>query len=300
MKSVALTLASLAAMVAADTCVSSSATWTDTTNVAAAPGSLQKNAGGQLWNAGAISTQAIHASASPQSVSFKCASGGNLMFGLANAFSEHPNGIAFALECSEPHVGDLFRSLTIFHNGIAQVEETTCSSACNRAGPEGKVQYGLDDVLKIKVTGTVVEFFKNDHVFHTAAAAATFPLYADASMENIGTKISDVVMCIHPSVPTPPPPSPAPTVVPPPCTETPPSAAAVGSKLMMEAAGGAKVVSIDLLDDGRHHSMPPLPELPITPAPSPIPNPLPPAPCALRPAPCAPRPAPSVPPPLRR
>ena len=54
------------------------------------------------------------------------------------------------------------------------------------------------------------------------------------------------------SRPTPPPP----TVVPPPCTETPPSAAAVGSKLMMEAAGGAKVVSIDLLDDGRHHSMP--------------------------------------------
>ena len=86
MKSVALTLASLAAMVAADTCVSSSATWTDTTNVAAAPGSLQKNAGGQGWNAGAISNQELTSSTTTQSVSFKCATGAGMMIGeLASA-----------------------------------------------------------------------------------------------------------------------------------------------------------------------------------------------------------------------
>jgi hypothetical protein len=184
------------------TCTSTPAAWATTVpagvdalpNVIASPGSLEKiNKVG--WNGAASSTQAIHASASPQSVSFKCATGGNLMFGLANAFSEHYDGLAFALECNANSApGGAFRDVAIYVNGVLEF------------GGNGVVieelKYGPDDVFKIQVVGTVVTFIKNDHVFHTSAAAATFPLYADASMYTIGSKLSDVAMCVIPTAPT--------------------------------------------------------------------------------------------------
>jgi hypothetical protein len=178
MKLVSVTLASLAT--AAD---SEIVTWTDAVNVAASPGALQKTAGGQGWNAGAISTQLMMAaSAQPQGMSFKCSVGTNMMAGLGNggAVTSYQN-IDFGVQCNEGG------NLRIYESG-SRVEVFA----------DGDHTWIANDVFKVQVAGTAVQYLKNGDVFYSSATAATFPLRVEAAIDAVGNAFSDVTMYVVP------------------------------------------------------------------------------------------------------
>ena len=175
MKSVALTLASVASLSAAETC--NLVSWRGKTNVNGAPGSLEKDSGGSnTWNAGAMSTQSLSASPEPQSVTFMCKVGGSVAAGLTNQESGLSyEDIQFAVSCQADG------KLSVFESGTY-------------VGAFG--DWATTDVYKVQVTGTTVQYYKNGEVFYSSATPATFPLHVDVSMIGEGTKLSDVAMCV--------------------------------------------------------------------------------------------------------
>jgi hypothetical protein len=174
-----------------------SVTWTDTVNVAASPGFLQKNAGSNDWtSAGAISTQALSPSAELQSVSFKCSRqsandcpdtrlpnvcGTKMIAGLGDSNNgQHYSDMAFAMECDRG--GDF----SVYEAG-------------QHKGVQG--QWDPSDTFTIEVQGSAVRYLKNDVLFYTSSnTVAAFPLHLDTSIHNTGNALSAVTMC---SVPAP-------------------------------------------------------------------------------------------------
>jgi hypothetical protein len=173
----------------ASDCTSSPVTWGSTIGVAAGTGTLEKsvltNCGGTCsWDAGAISTQVLSASAAPQSVSFKCSSGTNIFAGLGNV-NTGPHVIRaynteFAVSCGSSS------TLAIYESGVSAL-----------GANNGK--YALSDVFTIQVTGTTVTYYQNNAAIYTSANVATFPLQVDTSILNEGAGISDVVICTGPA-----------------------------------------------------------------------------------------------------
>ena len=234
-------------------------TWKDTVSVITGTGSLERtSAAGSGWNGGAISTQAISASAETQSVSFTCRQADkDIMIGFGNTNSGNRvhghwfQDIEFAAYCSPADD----QGMIVYESGTAVYGRE------HGDGPD--FTYNADDVFRVQVTGTTVDYVKNGVVFYTSLTAATFPLSVDVTMYNAGGKVTDVQLCSGPAA------TPAPTGVPtapstataepptateaptaPTCTDTPASAAAVGVSLSME--GTSTTVEIDLLDDGTY------------------------------------------------
>ena len=171
----ALTLASLASLSAAETC--NLVSWRGKTNVNGAPGSLEKDSGGSnTWNAGAMSTQSLSASPQPQSLTFMCKVGGSVAAGLTNQESGLSyEDIQFAVSCQADG------KLSVFESG-------------KYVGAFG--DWATTDVYKVQVTGSTVQYLKNVEVCYSSATPATFPLHVDVSMIGEGTKLSDVAMCV--------------------------------------------------------------------------------------------------------
>jgi acyl dehydratase len=224
-------------------CTSMAVTWTDVIGVDASAGAVEKATGtSSSWTAGAVSSQRLAASALTQSVSWKCGFSRTKAVGLSatKAGLGHGwpcNDIAFGWECGD---GDS----QIYESGV------TPSGVPNLSGANG---YTADDVFKIQVTGTTVEYCRNDVVVYTSATAATYPLMVDTSFRDVGAAITEVAICSTPP-PTPPPtaaPTAAPTMPPPApaCTDTPASTAASASKITLERAAG-NPVKLELLADG--------------------------------------------------
>jgi hypothetical protein len=239
MKSVSLTLASLASLAAAGT---EPVTWNAARSVNVddqTPGYLEKTSGGRAWNAGAISTQQILSSAEPQGISFQCATDATVaMAGLGEASTDSSTvsgfaNIEFAMFCNV-HADSVSRWQ--FGPPVTRTLEIYESGAENRLG----WTWTPSDVMRVQVVGDVIEYLKNGVVIDTSQRHPTFPLYAETSMRDVGAQLTDVAVDVADA-----PPTAAPTAVPtttapttPACTDTPASAAAVGSTLIMEASAG--------------------------------------------------------------
>ena len=192
-------------------------TWAGPVNVdASAPsGTIAHNGiqgiGAGAWNAGAVSTRAITStSAQAQGVEFQCGAAGEtcskslgnckrMMVGLggvgglngATPYGGEYTDIEFGLQCCDA-------------GGLQVIE-----SGVHKAGPGAATlgNYAPDDVLKIQVTGNVVQYLKNDRVFYTSArsveehvllaniaSAAPLPLSVGAVFADKGGVLRDVAM----------------------------------------------------------------------------------------------------------
>jgi hypothetical protein len=238
-------------------------TWTDAVNVdATTAGFLEKDgANDNEWDARAISTEALSASAEPQGVEFKCSADGRgaQMAGLGPLSSSEAEGpgtnspytaIEFAIYCAA--------TLEVYEGGTKK----------GIYGP-----WGADDTFKVQVAGSppTVTYLKNGVVFHTSdVVPAAFPLHVKTVIHSIGSQLIDVALyssgalwepptgaptAAPTDTPTAPPTATAPTAAPtdaptaPACTDTPASTAAVGSTLRMHSDAGP-AVAVDLLEDG--------------------------------------------------
>jgi hypothetical protein len=164
-------------------------TWTSGAGVADEPGSLEKISGSVVdFDAGAISKQQISfPSTTPQGVSFSCIPGSSALAGLGhNDTSQHYRDIDFAIMCGS--------------NGGVSVYESTKNDPDSSSKVYESIQggtdqgYTADDVIKVQVTGTVVQYLLNDEVIYTSAKLATFPLRVDTSIDNVGSRLTNVAI----------------------------------------------------------------------------------------------------------
>jgi hypothetical protein len=163
--------------------------WKRTANVVASPGSLHKTTdSGNAWNSGAISVQELSFSTQPQGVTFKCNACYATAIGLGSAGgygSDNPSeygtmykDIEFAVYCYD---GGL---MGIFESGTSIYAESGLQNP----------PYTSDDVIGVRVTGSIVEYLKNDQVFHTSTSVPTFPLHVDVAMHNQGDAVTEVTI----------------------------------------------------------------------------------------------------------
>jgi hypothetical protein len=149
-----------------------------------------------FWSA-AISTRAIFESDAIQSVSMKCKPGAIMNAGLSST----PGYGRIGSDPVEKKFGIFFQSGNLevyehpgfhenYYKGTWDLQSET-------------------DVFEIRVTGTTVEYLKNDVLFYTSAHAATFPLWLHVELNRRDNEdpsinhLSDVTMTASPYVPDP-------------------------------------------------------------------------------------------------
>ena len=157
-------------------------------NVEESPGSLKKNAGSSStsaagWDAGATSVQELTSpSTQAQGVTFKCdPSGSSSYAGLTNGAvmaRNYPMSIDFAIYCTSDGMLGVYESGTEVYS------------------PTSSLKFTTTDVLNVRVTGTTVNYLKNDVVYYTSTTAATFPLQVDVVLHGMGTRIFDAKLIL--------------------------------------------------------------------------------------------------------
>jgi hypothetical protein len=160
-------------------------------------GTITNTAAADGWASGAISAQEISSSSTEaQGVKFKFNPGGgvsrDLFVGLANRDNH-------SVDISEPYqYGSLDFALGCLSN------ENDNWYSIREAGVFKGNFHGADptDLLEIRVTGTAVEYRKNDVVFYTSSIIpATFPLKVDTLLYAVGAGVSDVTLTAVPTSP---------------------------------------------------------------------------------------------------
>ena len=157
-------------------------TWTSTAEVTASPGHVTKTSGAAAWDAGAVSSQELYYSDQPQSLSFRCGAGTDTLAGLAYTYRQRSpiqpfNSIDFGVKCT--------------NDGYLNVRELGVDKG---SGP-GNVAWTAETELTIRITGTVVEYLKNDEVYYTSFTGAVkdkFPMQVDTSFYNVGNTLEAV------------------------------------------------------------------------------------------------------------
>lgn len=145
-------------------------TWINAVGVAAAGNDLTKT-GGNGWNAGAISSQAI-------------AGDGAVEFTTGENTMAKAVGLSFG-DGGQSYV-DIDFALYLTAGGAVRIYEAGVLKAS--AGT-----YAAGDAFRVEVSGGVVTYRRNGALLYTSAVAPSFPLVVDTSLNQTGATIQDVM-----------------------------------------------------------------------------------------------------------
>jgi len=168
-------------------------TWTNLTKVIAEGGDLEQTSGSCVGcaDAGANSAQKITAGDGYFEFTIAPGSYHYVYAGLSTDVSASTSIIMpFALEISGSYV-------SVREQGTYRADTT----------------FKAGDVFRVSVESGKVKYYKNGSVFYTSAAAPTYPLVADVSMQSVGSLLWGGKIAVSDGVATvPPPPAPAPVL----------------------------------------------------------------------------------------
>lgn len=148
-----------------------SVTWTNMVGVSAAGNDLTKTDPASAWNAGASSVQTL-------------AGDGYVEFTTAEATTAKMAGLSVG--DSGQAYGDIDFAIRLKATGRVGVYE----GGVLRGG--NFTTYAAGDLFRIEVKAGVVTYAKNGAVFYTSAAAPSFPLGVDTSLNTPGATVNDV------------------------------------------------------------------------------------------------------------
>ncbi len=148
-------------------------TWTNAVGVTVNGNSLTKNGTGDIWNAGASSTQSI-------------ASGDGYVEFTATELSAY-RMIALSNGDSNQSYQELDFAFYLGMNGYLFIYE-------NGANVNWPGFYATGDVLRISIESGVVKYKKNGVVVYTSSATPTYPLLVDTSFYTAASSVSNVVI----------------------------------------------------------------------------------------------------------
>jgi hypothetical protein len=169
--------------------------WRDAKNVAASPGTLTKNAGGNVtYNAGAISTGDFSEGGAPQYVQFRCSQGSHAMVGFSNGIAGYRDVHGHSVTRDDMFLSDEYALEMPF--AINCHDNLRISESNAQKGEFGS--WTPNDVFKIQIVDTTVTYLKNDVVLYTSSETPTFPLYVDSLIYYEGAELSDVTACAIP------------------------------------------------------------------------------------------------------
>jgi len=151
--------------------------WTRGSNVGIVGNALTKNAGGDNWNAGAVSTKVLDTDANGYVETTVAETNTNRMFGLSKGDTDQGDtDTDFAIH---------FRS-----NTFVLVKEGGVIKAVLGTG-----SYQNADVFRVEVSGADVLYKKNGVTFYTSSgviSSASYPLLVDTSLKNGGATLENV------------------------------------------------------------------------------------------------------------
>jgi hypothetical protein len=151
-----------------------SVVWTGAINVTVTGNSIQKTGGaGSTWDAGAVSTRAILSgdgyvqATVDDTTTYK-------LFGLSNGDNgQGQTDVDFALFMAGG-------TLKVYESGVLRANVGT---------------YVVGDLLKVAVEGGVVRYYRNGGLLYTGTVAPTYPLLVDTSINSMGGRIANVLVC---------------------------------------------------------------------------------------------------------
>jgi hypothetical protein len=147
--------------------------WTRTTGVSVSGNSLTKTAAAAWGNAGPLSTQ------------YLVSGDGYVQFTASELTTSRVLGLTHA--DAAPTYMDINFGLLPAGNGVIYVYEN--GVFINTFGA-----YKTGDLLKVQVTGGVVQYARNGSVFYTSALAPAYPLVAGSALYNQGATLMNAVI----------------------------------------------------------------------------------------------------------
>jgi hypothetical protein len=146
--------------------------WTNAVNVTVNGNSITKNAGGDAWNGGAISTQSISAGEDgyveftvPNNTTYQLA-------GLSNGDSNQSYAdIDYAIYPLSNG------TVSVFEGGISQGSYST---------------YVAGDIFRVSIEGGIVKYYKNGTVLYSHSTLPTYPLIFDTALFNLNSTASSI------------------------------------------------------------------------------------------------------------
>jgi RHS repeat-associated protein len=147
--------------------------WTNAVNVSVSGNNLTKT-GGDGWNGGAVSTQAIVSGDGYVDWTASSASSANVMIGLSNGDTDQ-------------NYTDIDFAIYLWTDGRAYAYHAAVNSWVS-------VAYAAGDHFRVSVEGGVVKYYQNGTVWYTSPYSPTYPLLVDTSLYANGSQITNVVI----------------------------------------------------------------------------------------------------------
>jgi RHS repeat-associated protein len=147
--------------------------WTNAVNVSVSGNNLTKT-GGDGWNGGAVSTQAIVSGDGYVDWTASSASSANVMIGLSNGDTDQ-------------NYTDIDFAIYLWSDGRAYAYHAAVNSWVS-------VAYAAGDHFRVSVEGGVVKYYQNGAVWYTSPYSPTYPLLVDTSLYANGSQITNVVI----------------------------------------------------------------------------------------------------------